>query len=464
MKSISNAPAATKVINHYGPTETTVGVMINQQFLNAGFDFSNSFPIGKPLSNVLAYVVDANYHLAPIGSIGELLVGGNQVARGYLNQPELTGEKFVDNPFATEEDKKLGRNLRLYKTGDLVRWLPDGNLEFIGRIDDQVKIRGFRIELGEIEAVLSKHADVSQCVVLSKGEGQDKKLVAYVVNNTDKEFDQAALRSYLKEQLPDYMIPSFFIPLDSLPLNRNGKIDRKALPEPDEAGLTRDNEYVAPRNDHERILCDIFQSILKLEQVGINDNFFHIGGDSIVSIQVVSRARDAGLVLQVRDIFSYQTIAELVANVDFMKSQCEAEQGQLEGESDFLPIQSYFLSTATNIHYFNQCVLLKFDKKSDLSILQQAIHLLIKQHDALRLRLSRDGDALIQYHCTDSKAYSCEIESIDCQEKPGEITIGDYCQKMQSTSLSLFDGPVMRVGHLLISMIVVRDYSSLFII
>ena len=170
----------------------------------------------------------------------------------------MTAEKFIDNPFATEEDKKLGRNLRLYKTGDLVRWLPDGNLEFIGRIDDQVKIRGFRIELGEIESVLSNHSDVYQCVVLAKGEGQDKKLVAYVVSEADKALDQKSLRDYLKEQLPDYMIPSFFIPMDSLPLNRNGKIDRKALPEPDEAGLTRDNQYIAPRNEQERILCGYF--------------------------------------------------------------------------------------------------------------------------------------------------------------------------------------------------------------
>ena len=149
--------------------------------------------------------------------------------RVMKEEHDLTDEKFIDNPFATEEDKSQSRNLRLYKTGDLVRWLPDGNLEFIGRIDDQVKIRGFRIELGEVESVLSNHTDIFQCVVLAKGESDDKRLVAYVVCQVDKEFDQSSIRAYLKDQLPDYMIPSFFISLDSLPLNRNGKIDRKLL-------------------------------------------------------------------------------------------------------------------------------------------------------------------------------------------------------------------------------------------
>ena len=240
--------------------------------------------------------------------MAELHIGGHGLARGYLNRPELTAEKFIDNPFATEEDKKFGHNLRLYKTGDLARWLPDGNLEFIGRIDDQVKIRGFRIELGEIESVLSTHSDVSQCVVLAKGEGQDKKLVAYVVSQYDKGINQASIRTYLKDQLPDYMIPSFFIPLDSLPLNRNGKIDRKALPEPDESGLIRDNAYVAPRTESERILCDIFQSVLKLEQVGIHDNFFHIGGNSLSSIKlsaiISEKFNDK---ISVKEIFDYPT-------------------------------------------------------------------------------------------------------------------------------------------------------------
>ena len=265
----------------YGPTETTVRSTL-------GVVNPDNYSIGKLIGNTTCYILNSNLSFVGIGCMGELHIGGYGLARGYLNQPELTAEKFIDNPFATEEDKKLGRNLRLYKTGDLVRWLPDGNLEFIGRIDDQVKIRGFRIELGEIESVLSNHSDVSQCVVLAKGEGHDKKLVAYVVSQEDMGFDQTSLRDYLKEQLPDYMVPSFFIPLDSLPLNRNGKIDRKALPEPAKAGLTRDNEFVAPRNEQERILCDIFQSVLRVDQVAVNDDFFLFRWEFFISYTITS--------------------------------------------------------------------------------------------------------------------------------------------------------------------------------
>ena len=186
-------------------------------------------------------------------------------------------------------------------------------LEFISRIDDQVKIRGFRIELGEIESVLSKHSDVSQCVVLVKGDGQDKKLVAYVVSEADKELDQASLRSYLKEQLPDYMIPNFFISLDALPLNRNGKIDRKALPEPNESGLIRDNEYVAPRTDMEKDLCDIYCEVLNLNRVGIYNSFFELGGSSISSISLVNKINSrCKLTITYQDLFRCKSVFELL--------------------------------------------------------------------------------------------------------------------------------------------------------
>ena len=191
------------VFNSYGPTEATI--------TSTNGVVSAKVTIGKPLSNVICYVLSIeDKQLCGLGLSGELYIGGDGLARGYLNQPELTVEKFIDNPFATEEDKKLGRNFKFYKTGDLVRWLPDGNLEFIGRIDDQVKIRGFNRELGEIEAVLSKYSNVSQRLVLAKGEGQDKNLVAYVKSQKNKEFDQTSLRSYLKEQLPDLHDPKLF--------------------------------------------------------------------------------------------------------------------------------------------------------------------------------------------------------------------------------------------------------------
>ncbi|MDP3562589.1 MAG: amino acid adenylation domain-containing protein, partial [Legionellaceae bacterium] len=275
------------VFSVYGPTETTIWSSI--------FALHGSLPcnvIGRPLSNEKTYVLDSSFNPLPIGVIGELYIGGVGLARGYLNQPELTKERFIPNPFGAG---------RLYKTGDLVRWLADGNLEYIGRNDFQVKIRGYRIELGEIEHVLALHPDIKQSVVLA----HDAKLIAYYVGQTKE-----PLEDYLRSKLPDYMIPSIFIAIESFPLTINGKLDRAALPLPDFS--QNQEQYVAPRDEIESIACQIWQQALDVPQVGIEDDFFRLGGHSILAIQVthqMSRALKRNIL--VADIFKQRTIATL---------------------------------------------------------------------------------------------------------------------------------------------------------
>ncbi|MCL2425093.1 MAG: amino acid adenylation domain-containing protein, partial [Oscillospiraceae bacterium] len=264
----------TELINLYGPTEAAVDVT----YFNASTSsFNKSIPIGKPIDNTSLYVLDSNDMLCPIGIEGELNISGICLARGYLNRPELTAEKFVGNPFISDE--------RLYKTGDLVRWLSDGNIEFLGRIDSQVKIRGFRIELGEIEYRLLELGVINEVIVMAKEDDRgDKYLCAYVIS--DNEIQAGELRKQLSDNLPDYMIPSYFVQLDKLPLMPNGKVDRKALPKP-EGGVQ--NDYIAPRNTVEEVLVQIWADVLGCEKVGISDNFFELGGHSLKAITLLNR-------------------------------------------------------------------------------------------------------------------------------------------------------------------------------
>ena len=271
---------ADDVFNVYGPTETTIWSTYTK------CQKDKKVTIGKPFANTQTYIVDNNLNPCPIGAPGELHIGGAGLARGYLNQPELTQERFIPNPFAKEVG--LPTTDRIYKTEDLVRWLPDGNIEYLGRTDFQVKIRGFRIELGEIENTLAKHEAIAQVTVSAKEKDNQKYLVAYYVtvkDQLDPEID--TLRSYLSASLPDYMVPTAFVKLDAMPLTPNGKINRRALPDPDMSLMGE--EYVAPRNGIEQQLADIWCDVLKLEQVGIHDNFFHLGGHSLLAIQLASK-------------------------------------------------------------------------------------------------------------------------------------------------------------------------------
>ncbi|WP_147068854.1 non-ribosomal peptide synthetase [Microcystis aeruginosa] len=285
--------------NVYGPTECTVDTTIC-------LITANLKPvIGRPIANVQTYILDEYLQPVPVGVPGELHIGGAGLARGYLNCPELTNEKFISHPFHQTTES------RLYKTGDLARYLPDGNIEYLGRIDNQVKIRGFRIELGEIEAVLSQHNYVgTTCVIAREDSPGIKRLVAYIVPPKNVTPSTNELRQFLKARLPDYMIPSAFVTLETLPLTPNGKLDHRALPEPNLRGEIELN-FVAPRNLEEEILAKIWSQVLRVEPVGIYDNFFELGGDSILTIQIITRARKAGLELTPKQLFTHQSIAEL---------------------------------------------------------------------------------------------------------------------------------------------------------
>ncbi|ASS74693.1 hypothetical protein CIG75_06710 [Tumebacillus algifaecis] len=297
------------IINGYGPTEASICATLYT------FDphcvQERNLPIGQAVQNTELYILDANQQLVPLGVTGELHVGGTGLARGYLNRPELNEERFVPHPFKPGE--------RLYRTGDVVRRLPDGNIEYVSRIDHQVKVRGYRIELGEIEAVLSQHPKVVQTVVLAREDGGDKYLAAYIVPTGADAPTSAELRNDLKDKLPIYMIPSAFVMLDAIPLTSNGKVDRKALPEP---VITRTVEYVAPRTEAEEKMALIWSAVLGVEQVGVHDNFFDLGGHSLLATQLITRVRTTFSVeLPVRSLFEVATIAELSAMVEGLQQK-----------------------------------------------------------------------------------------------------------------------------------------------
>ena len=292
------------LINGYGPTENTTFSLTY-----AISEVKDPIPVGRPLNNRKAYIISQSGSLSPVGVTGEICLGGAGLARGYLNQPELTAEKFIKDPFSDEQDA------RLYRTGDLGRWLADGNIEYQGRIDDQVKIRGYRIELGEIESVLNQNETISQGVVLAKEDKQGtKRLVGYVVSSQTA-FDKQAIQAWLNTKLPEYMVPAIWVELDSLPLTSNGKVDKKALPDPELTDLSA--EYVAPRNETEQALADIWQELLHIEQIGINNNFFELGGHSLLAMRVVSAVRkELDVELTIKNLFVHPTIAGLGTFLD----------------------------------------------------------------------------------------------------------------------------------------------------
>lgn len=300
-------PLKFDFVNKYGPTEVTA-VTTWAPFRSRSTDGSGVPPIGKPISNLQVYVLDGDQQLVPVGASGELYVGGVGLARGYYNRPDLTAEKFVPNPFGFEP------GLRLYRTGDCVRWSPCGELEFLGRLDNQVKIRGFRIELGEIEAALAGNPIVRKAVVLVRTlPSGGETLVAYVVPEDKERFQVEEIRRLLGQTLPLEMVPSFFVVLESFPLTSNGKIDRRALPEPDLAGSSG---HVPPRTPTERLLGEIWGRVLGVERVGIRDNFFALGGDSIMSVRICAAARQIGVELAPGKITEFPTIVELAEHID----------------------------------------------------------------------------------------------------------------------------------------------------
>ncbi|HEY6349469.1 MAG TPA: amino acid adenylation domain-containing protein [Candidatus Angelobacter sp.] len=364
------------LINEYGPTETVVGCCtysVIEDTVRGG-----SIPIGKPIANMRVYVLDGQCQPVPIGVRGEIYIGGAGVARGYFGKADLTAAKFVPDPFGGAVSE------RLYRTGDQGRYLKDGNLEYLGRFDHQVKVRGFRIELGEIEAVLASFVGVNTALAMVREDAPgDRRLVAYLAAQGSIDIDD--LRRYLKDRLPEYMVPAFFVVMDQLPISSSGKIDRKELPRPEKTVDAA--SYVAPRTDVERLLCEIWADLLGLPQIGIHDKFFELGGDSILCIQVIARARDAGVQLTVRQMFERQTIAELASAAGSINPNVQPEQGLLTGPVPLAPIQQAFFEwNLCQPEHFNHAVLLELNSDVNTNLLEEAVRGLLKQHDALRLK------------------------------------------------------------------------------
>ncbi len=337
-----------RLYNLYGPTEAAIDVT-HWTCCDEGRD---AVPIGEPIANLMTYILDDELNPVPSGVNGELYLSGQGLARGYHRRPALTAERFVASPFVAGE--------RLYRTGDLARYRPDGVIDYIGRIDHQVKVRGFRIELGEIEARLLEHETVREAVVVAQDSRSGKVLSGYVVAHADAAGDWSLLRetllAHLRLSLPEHMVPTHLTRLEHMPLSPNGKLDRKALPAPDLA--ERQEAFTAPVNAIERALVDIWQGVLGVERVGTADNFFALGGDSINSIQVVSRARAQGIGLTPKDLFLHQTIQAL-ARIATAADEGVSDQGPVTGDSSLVPMQHWFFaSDIPHRDHWNQSVLL----------------------------------------------------------------------------------------------------------
>ncbi|MFJ7903269.1 non-ribosomal peptide synthase/polyketide synthase [Streptomyces sp. NPDC096198] len=377
-----------RLINSYGPTEATVVATWTGPLLPE----AGAPPIGHPAGATRVHVLDAALRPVPPGVTGELYVAGPGLARGYLHRPGLTAARFTADPFGAPGE-------RMYRTGDLARWDADGQLRFAGRADDQIKLRGFRIEPGEIESALRRDPQLRDAVVAVRADGANgtARLVAYVVPAAGDpgELPLAEVREHLAGQLPPHMVPSQFVPLDRLPLTPNGKTDRRALPDPGPATAGR-GPRIAPRTDTERRIALIWADVLGVDEVGADDNFFHLGGDSILSMQVVSRLRREGLHLATRDLFTHQTVAELATVV--RTETRHTEDGPVTGEVPLTPIQEWFLHTPrAGLHHFNQSMLLELGGTPDPAALRTALDALLEHHDALRTRFTREGDDWRQF-------------------------------------------------------------------
>ena len=445
VEKIQQYQPSCQILNHYGPTETTVGVL-TYPVHELMRDKSETVPLGRAIANTQVYILDHYLQPVPIGVAGELYIGGDSVARGYLNQPELTAEKFITTEHLGGQD---AQSTRVYKTGDLARYLPDGNIEFLGRIDHQVKIHGFRIELGEIESVLSQHPAIQETIVLAReDEPGNNRLVAYVVPHQQPEFSVSDLRNCLKEKLPEYMVPSAFVQLKALPLTPNGKVDRQALPAPDTVRPELEGRFVAPRTPIEETIAKIWTQVLGLERISIYDNFFELGGDSILSIQIVARANQAGLQLTPKQLFESPTVAGLAA-VAGTAPTIQAEQEPVTGAIPLTPIQHWFFEQKLwEPYHWNQALLLEVRGAIIPALLEQAVQHLLKHHDALRLRFTPTQSGWQQVNAGLDAVAAVPLSYIDLSQAPAaeqETALEATASELQA-SLNLAEGSLMRVA------------------
>lgn len=415
-----------EIYNEYGPTETVVGCMIHRYEYEK--DTSVSVPIGKPIDNTQIYILNEHHQLIPKGALGELYVSGDGVARGYLNNPKLTQEKFIPNPFRNGE--------LMYKTGDQARFIDDSLIEYAGRIDKQVKIRGYRIELGDIENQIISHKDIIDTVVVDIVEDNGvNNLCAYVVYKNKINVNK--LKAYLLDKLPDYMIPLYIIEIETIPLTNNGKVDKTLLPKPNRSSGD-EIDFISYRNQEEKVLVEAISIVLHIKNPSIKENFYHIGGDSIKAIQVASRLHELGYKIKVKDILAYPIIEEMVLCVKKNGVQCNQQPAR--GKVKPTPIICWFLNQEfTNIHHYNQSIIIKLKSDIDVRDMEKILEKIIRHHDSLRLNYNQQTDELYYNH-----------EHLDYHAKIQEYLLSDLTDSVQlekMTSIAERLKGCMDIGH-----------------
>ncbi|RDI64983.1 non-ribosomal peptide synthetase [Nocardia pseudobrasiliensis] len=422
---VARACPELTIVDGYGPTETTTFATSHR--IDPGGVFDRGVPIGVPLAGASVVVLDADLRLAPVGAAGELYVSGSGVSRGYSGRAGLTSARFVADPFGAA-------GARLYRTGDLVRWRADGVLEFVGRVDDQVKVRGFRIEPGEVESVLAQHASVTQARVVVRESVTGKQLVGYVTTAPGAEAE--ALRSFVAARLPEYLVPAAIVVLDEFPLTVNGKLDRKALPEPKFASLTA---YRAPRTERERLLTDLFAQVLGHARVGVDDNFFELGGDSISSIQLVSRARHAGLRFKSQDVLTHRTPDALARIATAATVAADPIDDIGTGTITATPIIEWLAERSRIADGFCQAVVVSTPAELRQPELLGLLQALLDRHDMLRLRIAdADGTWSLAVRPVGSARVEPFVEHVDCAGISVEETAGRIAH-LHKSAANLFE-------------------------
>ena len=428
------------LFNLYGPTEAAIEVTFWACKRDSNL---STVPIGRPISNTQIHMLDADLQAVQDGEPGELHIGGVQVARGYLNLPELTAQKFIPDPFSTEP------GAHLYKSGDLASYLPDGNILYLGRIDHQVKIRGNRVELGEIEATLADHPLVQASVVIAHEVSPgDNRLAAYIVTREQNSQSIVDLREFLSKRLPEYMIPASFTFLDRLPLTASGKVDRKALPEPKRVRPNLSDNYVAPRNPIESALAGVWEQVIGLDRVGIYDHFLELGGDSIQCIQISSKANQAGIRVSPNQILKLQTIAKLAENAGTETAR-QTEPEIITGPVPLTPVQQRYVELfGPGIHSQAESVLARVQSQMDTSLLERVVQQLITHHDLLRMHLEIQDDNIEQQ--INAPKAPAPFSYVDLSGLPvGEQESGlNSVLAEQRSALSLPAGPVFHLAYI----------------
>jgi amino acid adenylation domain-containing protein/non-ribosomal peptide synthase protein (TIGR01720 family) len=420
--------SSVRLDNLYGPTETTIAALFHET--RHGDSDQLVVPIGRPFPGRRIHLLDVDGNPVPAGGFGELCIAGDSLARGYLNRPGLTAERFVPDPFGVPGN-------RLYRSGDLCRQRADGTVEFLGRLDRQIKLRGFRIEIGEIETALRRCAQVREAVAVVMGEGERKRLVGYIVGDADP----VDVQHELALTLPDHMLPQAVMRLPALPLMANGKVDHKGLPEPEQT----DRDAVAPRTSAEATLLAIWQGVLKRHDVGVTDNFFALGGDSISSLRVIARAREAGLRLTPKQMFEHPTVAGSAAVAESTGGRAETEAA-IGGPLPLTPIQAWFFERHPDgPSHWNQAILLRVSGRLDAGVLDTCLKTLVARHDALRLRFERT-DGGWQQHVA-ARETNALLECIDLGDAADWTTRIETEGTRVQQGLDLTHGPLVRCGY-----------------